>query len=97
MNINIKYMNKVLKKNTIIYMKGEVDMPKFQPYKKPLINDKIVISMRLEESRLNEIDNLASKIDISRNELINQCIEFALNNLELAGIKKDEKKENSTK
>ena len=53
--------------------------------------------MRLEESRLNEIDNLASKIDISRNELINQCIEFALNNLELAGIKKDEKKENSTK
>lgn len=72
-------------------------MSKFQPYKKPLLNDKIVISMRLEESRLNEIDNIANKIDVSRNELINQCIEFALNNLELADVKRDEKDEKDSK
>ena len=78
-------------------MKGVINMSKFQPYKKPLLNDKIVISMRLEESRLNEIDNIANKIDVSRNELINQCIEFALNNLELADVKRDEKDEKDSK
>lgn len=78
-------------------MKGGINMSKFQPYKKPLLNDKIVISMRLEESRLNEIDNIANKIDVSRNELINQCIEFALNNLELADVKRDEKDEKDSK
>ena len=65
-------------------------MSKFQPTKKPLLNDKIVISIRLEETKLNKIDELASSVDISRNELINQCIEYALNNLDL-------KKESSNK
>ncbi len=31
---------------------------------------------------LSDVDKLAARIDISRNELINQCIEFALSNLE---------------
>ena len=65
-------------------------MAKFQPYKKPLLNDKIVISMRLEESRLNQIDSIASKIDISRNELINQCIEYALENIDFTDTKNEE-------
>lgn len=57
-------------------------MNKFQPKKKTLDNEKIVISIRLDSSRINEIDNIAGKIDISRNEFINQCIEYALNNIE---------------
>ena len=68
-------------------------MTMFQPFKKPLLNDKIVISIRLEEQKLKELDELAGKTDISRNELINQCIEFALNNLE----ENDIRKENGTK
>ena len=68
-------------------------MTRFQPLKKPLLNDKIVISIRLEEQKLKELDELAGKTDISRNELINQCIEFALNNLE----ENDIRKENGTK
>ncbi len=68
-------------------------MTRFQPFKKPLLNDKIVISIRLEEQKLKELDELAGKTDISRNELINQCIEFALNNLE----ENDIRKENGTK
>ena len=46
-------------------------MDKFQPIKKQLLNDKLVISIRIEETKLNEIDKLASLTDISRNELIN--------------------------
>ena len=68
-------------------------MTRFQPFKKPLLNDKIVISIRLEEQKLKELYELAGKTDISRNELINQCIEFALNNLE----ENDIRKENGTK
>lgn len=66
-------------------------MNKFQPKKKTLDNEKIVISIRLDSSRINEIDNIAGKIDISRNEFINQCIEYALNNLEFNENKKETK------
>ena len=47
---------------------------KFHP-KKP---EKEVISMRISSDVLEEIDQKAVTIDISRNEFINQCISFAL-------------------
>lgn len=53
-------------------------MKKFIPVK----SEKIVISIRLENEKINKIDEIATKIDISRNELINQCLDFALKNLE---------------
>lgn len=68
-------------------------MDKFQPIKKPLTYDKIVISIRIEESKLNEIDKIASLTDISRNEVIKQCIDFALDNLNVK--KEEEDKENN--
>ena len=49
---------------------------------KPKKSEKVVISIRIEDSKLNNIDKIASKIDISRNELIVQCLDFAMNNLE---------------
>lgn len=55
-------------------------MNKFKPIKND--NEKIVISIRIDSNTLNKIDKEASKIDISRNELITQCIEFALDNIE---------------
>lgn len=67
-------------------------MNTFQPSKKPVNNEKIVVSVRMDISRINKIDEIASKIDISRNELINQCVEYALNNLEFKDNKG--KKEN---
>ena len=73
-------------------MKGRDNMTTFQPSKKPLNNDKIVISVRMDINKINEIDKIASKIDISRNELINQCIQYALINLEFKDNKG--KKEN---
>ena len=47
---------------------------------KPIKPEKTVISIRLNVSMLQEIDKLSQKTDISRNELIVQCIEYALNN-----------------
>lgn len=52
-------------------------MEKFLP-RKP---EKEVISMRLSLDLLAEIDRRAAQFDISRNELINQCILFALDHM----------------
>ena len=49
---------------------------------KPIKPEKEIISIRINRNTLIRVDKLASNIDISRNELINQCIEFALANLE---------------
>lgn len=56
-------------------------MAKFIPQKP----DKEVISIRLPSELLKEIDENAAKADISRNEFINQCIIFALQNIESEG------------
>jgi len=48
---------------------------------KPVKQEKTVISIRIDNNILNVIDERASKTDISRNEFIVQCIEYALKNL----------------
>ncbi len=53
-------------------------MAKFIPRK----YEKDVISIRIPSETLAEIDEKAAKTGISRNELINQCIRFALANME---------------
>lgn len=53
-------------------------MPKFIA-RKP---EKEVISMRISVDLLHEIDTKAATIGISRNELINQMIVYALSNME---------------
>ena len=53
-------------------------MVKFSP-RKP---EKEVISMRISVDVLSTIDEKAAAVGISRNELINQCIMFALENMD---------------
>ena len=53
-------------------------MAKFLP-KKP---EKEVISMRIPSEVLAELDSKAARFEISRNEFINQCIAFALENMD---------------
>ncbi len=48
-------------------------MPK--PYKRELI------SVRIKPDHYNKINKLALQYDMSRNEIINQCIEFALSHV----------------
>ena len=44
--------------------------------------EKDVISMRIPTEILKTVDDKAAKIGISRNELINQMIQYALDNME---------------
>ena len=66
-------------------------MKKFKPNKKDKNKEKFVISIRIEETKLEKIDGLANKIDISRNEFINQCLDYALENID---FKEDKHKKN---
>ncbi len=58
-------------------MIGGAKMNDFNPKKE----EKTVISIRLNVDILKTVDELSLKTDISRNELIIQCIEYALKNL----------------
>jgi len=55
---------------------GDKDMDGFEPIK----NEKTVISIRIDRDMLDTIDGIASDTDISRNEMIIQCIDYALKN-----------------
>lgn len=44
--------------------------------------EKEVISLRISTDILQEIDDKAAAVEISRNELINQMILYALSNME---------------
>ena len=47
---------------------------------KPIKNEKTVISIRIDRDMLELVDSMANEADISRNEMIIQCIEYALKN-----------------
>ena len=47
---------------------------------KPIKQEKTVISIRLDVNLLKAVDEVSMQTDISRNELIVQCIEYALKN-----------------
>ena len=59
---------------------------------KPTKSEKIVITIRIEDYRVEELDRIANKINISRNELISQCLDFAIKNIDFKDDKG--KKEN---
>lgn len=67
-----------IKSDTIMQEKGVVLLQKFVA-RKP---EKEVISMRISTDTLRILDEKATAADISRNELINQMIQFALENME---------------
>lgn len=46
----------------------------FIPYK----NDKRKTTVLLDNRTITKLDQIALTVDVSRNEIINQCIEFAL-------------------
>ncbi len=48
---------------------------------KPIKQEKSVISIRIDSDILKIIDDESLKADISRNEFIVQCIEYAIKNM----------------
>lgn len=63
-------------------------MKRFQPIK----SEKMVITIRIEDYRIEELDRIANQINISRNELISQCLDFAIKNLEFKQPQQKKKK-----
>ncbi len=57
---------------------------------RPIKPEKEVISLRISCDTLQELERYAAAADISRNELINQCILFALKRLDITSKKEDE-------
>lgn len=53
-------------------------MEKFSPKKA----EQVVTTIRIPKDLLDCIDNYSSAADISRNEFINQCIIYAIKNME---------------
>ena len=53
-------------------------MANFNPQK----IEKIIISLRMPKDKVDLIDELATKRDISRNEFLMKCIDYALGNIE---------------
>ena len=54
-------------------------MPKFIP--KPEVNE--VICVRINSEKLKKIDAIAYQNNMSRNKFIIQCIDFAMENLDM--------------
>ena len=52
-------------------------MTKFIPKK----SEKEAISIRISIEKLEVVDAMSARYDISRNEFINQCIDFALEHM----------------
>ena len=51
--------------------------------RKPAFGKNSVVSTRLPDTVIEELDTIAQKTGRSRNELIQMCIDFALENLEI--------------
>ncbi|OJU12983.1 MAG: hypothetical protein BGN88_04885 [Clostridiales bacterium 43-6] len=49
-----------------------------------------VVSARLPNELIQELDRVASKTGRTRNELIMMCIEFSLENVQIVGANDDE-------
>ena len=66
--------------------RGGITLRKFEPIKP----EKEVISLRLDTRMLQEINDWAMEIDIS----LNQCIDFALKNIDTELIEQVERRHN---
>lgn len=49
------------------------------------------ITLRIDRDKLEKIDKIAAEYDLSRAKFINQCIDYALDNLMGMGMKNEEK------
>ena len=67
-----------------IYMGDIMDKKFVVRPRKPAFGKTSVVSTRLPDTVIEELDAIAQKTGRSRNELIQMCIDFALENLEIS-------------
>ena len=70
-----------------------MDTKKFTIVSKKFRGDSMVVSTRLPNTLIEKVDEIASLTGRTRNELVQKCIEFAIENLEIKenddwGVKK---------
>ena len=53
------------------------------PQRKPAVGKSTVVSVRLPDTMLAKLEDVASKTGRSRNELVQMCIDYALARLEI--------------
>ena len=66
-----------------IYMGDIMDKKFVVRPRKPAFGKTSVVSTRLPDTVIEELDAIAQKTGRSRNELIQMCIDFALENLKI--------------
>ena len=52
--------------------------------RKPAFGKTLVVSARLPDDMIEELEKIAKKTGRTRNELIQMCIDYALKNLEIS-------------
>ena len=63
---------------------GAADSLKFiVPQRKPAVGKSTVVSVRLPDTMLAKLEDVASRTGRSRNELVQMCIDYALARLEI--------------
>ena len=48
---------------------------------KPRRIERLTISLRIDEGKIEKVDKLSFELDISRNEFLVQCIDYALEHI----------------
>ena len=66
-------------------------MSEFIPHKRRMKDEYLQTTLRIKYEIIENLDQLAADLDMSRNELINQCIEYALENLKKPSNNEKEK------
>lgn len=55
----------------------------FVPHRKPAVGKSTVVSVRLPDTMLAKLENVATQTGRTRNELVQMCIDYALARLEI--------------
>ena len=66
-------------------------MSEFIPHKRRMEEEYLQTTLRIKYNTIEILDQLATDLDMSRNELINQCIDYALENLKKPSNNEKEK------
>ena len=66
-------------------------MSEFIPHKRRMEEEYLQTTLRIKYNTIEILDQLATDLDMSRNELINQCIDYALENLKKSSNNEKEK------
>ena len=81
----------VVSTHLLIVLNKLSEEPEFIPHKRRMEEEYLQTTLRIKYNTIEILDQLATDLDMSRNELINQCIDYALENLKKPSNNEKEK------